>query len=62
MMNKFYAWLVSTDGVTGIEYGLITAGISCVAGVSAMVLGDEMSRMFDALMAVDLDRGSQLSQ
>lgn len=62
MMTKFYAWLAATDGVTGIEYGLIVAGVSCATAVGTVVMGDEIAGLFGTLADVGLDRGAGLEE
>lgn len=62
MINKFYAWLASTDGVTGIEYGLIVCGIAGVTAGSALVLGDEITAMINAMGLVDLSPAAGISE
>ena len=62
MINKFYAWLASTDGVTGIEYGLIVCGIATVTAGSAIVLGDEITAMVETMGLVDLTPAAGISE
>lgn len=62
MINKFYAWLASTDGVTGIEYGLIVCGIATVTAGTSLVLGDEIAAMFDAMGLVDLSPAAGINE
>jgi Flp pilus assembly pilin Flp len=54
MMKKFHAWLASNDGVTGIEYGLISAGIAMVTAVTAVTVGDELVTMFGDHLMIDI--------
>ena len=62
MINKFYAWLASTDGVTGIEYGMIVCGIAGVTAGATLVLGDEINSMITALGLVDLSPAAGINE
>lgn len=62
MMNKFYAWLAATDGMTGIEYGMIAALVSSAAAVGAWTMGDEISNLLNSIRNVDLGGGPGLSE
>lgn len=47
MIAKFCAWLQAEDGVTGIEYALLAAGVGLGTMTMAWLVGDQLSAVFD---------------
>jgi Flp pilus assembly pilin Flp len=49
MLNGFYKllakYVAETDGVTGLEYGLIAGGIGLTAATAIVVVGDSLDGM-----------------
>ena len=41
--------MADTSGATGIEYGFIVGGISVVLSTGALLMGDQISGVFEGL-------------
>ncbi len=49
MLKKLYEFMADTSGATGIEYGFIVGGISVVLSTGALLMGDQISGVFEGL-------------
>jgi len=61
LRRRIERFVSDISGVTGIEYGLIIAGISISIIATVFAIGEELNTMFEASRQALEDRGQLLS-